>query len=117
MVNNKSFDVIFSALSDPTRREMVSRLSTRGRMSVADLSEPFSVSKPAITKHIKKLEQAGLLARHVDGRTHFCELRQEPLEQIATWLDFYIPFWNKKLDQLEAHLAANPGPSDPRSMD
>lgn len=108
MVNSNSFNTIFSALSDPTRREMIARLSNRGRMSVAELSEPFPVSKPAITKHIKKLEQAGLLTRHIDGRIHYCELRPEPLEQVASWVDFYVPFWNKKLNQLETHLAESP---------
>jgi len=106
MVNKDSLDPIFAALGDATRRAMVSRLAS-GRMTITELSEPFSISKPAITKHIKKLEQVGLLVRHIDGRTHYCELRPEPLKNVATWLSFYEQFWNTKLDQLAAHLASN----------
>ncbi len=107
MVNYKDerLDIVFSALSDPTRRHMLSRLSKQ-QMSVAELAEPFAMSKPAITKHLKYLERAGLIRRHIDGRVHRCELVVEPLSDVAKWLRFYETFWTQKLDQLEAHLTS-----------
>lgn len=106
MVNyeDQQLNGIFAALSDPTRREMVSRLAG-GRMSVTDLSSPFSISKPAISKHLKRLEEAGLLQRQIEGRVHYCELRTAPLAEVSKWIKFYEGFWNSKLDQLEAHFS------------
>lgn len=104
MVNkDKQLDTLFSALSDATRRNMLSRLATK-QMSVAELSEPFAMSKPAITKHLKVLEQAGLIQRHIDGRIHRCELQAAPLNAASQWLQFYEKFWNNKFDQLDAFL-------------
>lgn len=108
MVNyiEAQLDTVFSALSDPTRREMIARL-TRGDMSVADLAEPFKISKPAVTKHLKKLERAGLIRRHIEGRTHRCELVAEPLSEVSHWLQFYERYWNAKFDQLDAYLSSD----------
>lgn len=105
MVNNSStsLDAIFSALSDPTRREMLARLS-RQQMSVSELAQPFNMSKPAITKHLKVLENAGLLTRTIDGRIHHCRLSAAPLSEAADWLAFYEHFWQQKLDALEGFL-------------
>ena len=105
MVNNgiKTLDLVFSALADPTRRAMLGRLSGK-TMSVKELSEPFSMSKPAITKHLKVLERAGLLARDKVGRVHHCNLDSRPLRQVSDWLSHYEQFWNEKLDSLEAFL-------------
>ena len=105
MVNNNTdtLNLVFSALADPTRREMLGRLSGR-TMSVKELSEPFSMSKPAITKHLKVLERAGLLARDKVGRVHHCNLDSRPLRQVADWVSHYERFWIDKLDSLEAFL-------------
>lgn len=74
-------------------------------MSVADLSEPFHISKSAITKHIKVLENSGLLSRTIEGRVHRCRLEPKPLAAISEWVSFYEKFWNNKLDALDAYLA------------
>ena len=105
MVNNRStqLDVIFSALSDSTRRDMLLRL-TKGEMSVTDLAAPFDMSKPAITKHLKVLEKAGLLRRQIIGRTHRCRLAPQPLSEAAEWIAFYEKFWNQKFDALDKYL-------------
>lgn len=73
-------------------------------MSVADLSRPFKVSKSAITKHLKVLENAGLLDRTIVGRVHRCRLKPKPLAAVSEWLSFYEKFWNNKLDALDAYL-------------
>jgi DNA-binding transcriptional ArsR family regulator len=89
--NATQLDTIFSALSDTTRRAMLSRLAN-GEMSVTDLARPFSLSKPAITKHLKVLEKAGLMRRQIAGRVHLCRLEPEPLSQVSHWLAFYEKF-------------------------
>lgn len=105
MVNIKEqqLSAIFSALSDPTRRAMLARLG-REDMSVKDLAEPFSISKSAVTKHVKVLEKSGLLNRTVEGRVHKCRLQAETLQQVSEWVEFYSKFWNTKLDSLENYL-------------
>lgn len=110
MVNNsiQQLDQIFSALSDATRREMLSRLAER-EMPVWELAEPFNMSKPAITKHLKVLESAGLMKRSVQGRTHICRLTSSPLSEVADWLAFYEKFWSKKLDGLDEFLTSRKG--------
>ena len=92
---------VFHALSDPTRRQMLRRLS-RGEQSVGDLAEPFQMSLAAASKHIKTLERAGLIRRSVDGRTHRCRLEPKPLARAHAWLTFYERYWNTRLDALEA---------------
>lgn len=106
MVNNdeQQLSRIFSALSDSTRRAMLLRLAEE-EMSVAELSKPFGITKSAITKHLKVLENAGLLGRTIEGRVHRCRLEPQPLAAISKWLTFYEKFWNNKLDALDAHLA------------
>ena len=83
---------------------MLSSLSDE-EMSVTDLSEPFDMTKSAITKHLKVLESAGLLGRTIEGRVHRCRLKSEPLEVVSEWLSFYDKFWNNKLDALDAYLS------------
>lgn len=100
-------DVIFSALSDSTRRAMLLRL-TQGEMSVMELATPFAISKPAITKHLKVLEKAGLLRRRIIGRVHRCRLVPQPLGDAAKWIAFYESFWNKKFDALDKYLNETP---------
>lgn len=105
MVNYKEqhLSQIFSALSDPTRRAMLVRLR-KEEMSVADLSQPFNMTKSAITKHVKILENAGLLKRTIDGRVHYCRLDAKPLKHASDWMKFYERFWNNKFDALDTFL-------------
>ncbi len=105
MVNNtdSQLSLIFSALADPTRRAMLQRLGNE-QMSVAELSEPFDMTKSAITKHVKTLENAGLLIRSIEGRNHYCKLDHRPLKKASKWMHFYEQFWNEKLDALEFFL-------------
>ena len=96
-------DQIFHALADPTRREMIRMMSSKER-TVSELAEPFDMSLAAISKHIKVLEQAHLLNRTVQGRTHICHLDGRALSQATAWLRLYEQFWNKRFDLLEAEL-------------
>ena len=100
MVN---IDRVFSALADPTRRAIIERLA-EGEATVTQLSLPFSVSLPAISKHIKVLERCGLLQRRVEGRLHHCHLVRAPLRQAQEWLDRYHAFWDQQLDSLATFL-------------
>ncbi|WP_298859156.1 metalloregulator ArsR/SmtB family transcription factor [uncultured Gimesia sp.] len=108
MVNSRTqqLDETFFALSDPTRRAIIARLAD-GDSTVAELSEPFHVSAPAISKHLKVLERAGLLTRDRDGRTRRCHLIPEPLKEAAEWVEKYQDFWEGKLDQLAKYLEQN----------
>ncbi len=105
MVNSRSqqLDETFFALSDPTRRAIIARLAD-GDTTVAELSEPFRVSAPAISKHLKVLECAGLLTRERDGRARRCHLVPEPLKEAAEWVEKYQRFWEGQLDQLAQYL-------------
>ncbi|MEL7489212.1 MAG: metalloregulator ArsR/SmtB family transcription factor [Pseudomonadota bacterium] len=98
-----SLDSTFSALADPTRRAIMTALSN-GERSVGELAEPFDMSLNAVSKHIKKLEAAGLVRRHRVGREHFLSVAPHSLESAALWLERRRRFWNKKLDKLEAVL-------------
>ena len=102
-ISAAKLDVIFSALSDATRRAILQRL-TKGDMSVMELAEPFDISKPAVTKHLKVLENAGLLRRQIIGRIHRCRLVPQPLSEAAKWIAFYESFWNTKFDALDKYL-------------
>ena len=82
---------------------MLQRL-TKGEMSVTELAEPFDISKPAVTKHLKVLENAGLLRREIVGRVHRCRLVPQPLSDAAEWIAFYEKFWTKKFDALDKYL-------------
>lgn len=100
-------DRTFSALADPTRRAILTRLA-HGETSVSDLAKPFSVSLPAISRHLRVLEHAGLLERRKLGRVHHCRLRAAPLRQATHWMEHYRAFWEQQLDGLAAYLKANP---------
>jgi DNA-binding transcriptional ArsR family regulator len=104
MVNyNVQLDEVFYALSDSTRRSILDRLSS-GEATVKELAEPFAMSLPAVSKHLKVLEKAGLLGREVDGRVHHMRLRPEGLRTAAEWVDHYRKFWDAQLDRLSAFL-------------
>jgi len=96
-------DIIFHALGDPTRRQMLRELAT-GERTVGQLAEPFAISLAAASKHIKALERAGLIDREVKGRTHLCRLHPGPLASAHEWLGFYERFWTSRLDALERLL-------------
>jgi DNA-binding transcriptional ArsR family regulator len=93
----------FSALADPTRRAILARLAS-GEASVTELAEPFDMSLPAISKHLKVLERAGLIARSRDAQWRPCRLEAKPLKGAADWLERYRIFWEQSLDRLEAYL-------------
>ena len=95
---------VFSALADPTRRAILARLS-QGEATVTELAEPFAISMPAISRHLKVLEQAQLIQRKVDAQWRVCELQAEPLRQAADWLEHYRQFWQQSFDQLAEYLA------------
>jgi DNA-binding transcriptional ArsR family regulator len=97
------FDLVFTALSDPTRRSIVRRLAG-GEATVLELAEPFPISLPAISRHLKVLEQAGLISRSRDGQRRPCRLRSEPLVEIATWAEHTRAAWEHRLDRLDAHV-------------
>ena len=97
------FDEVFSALADPTRRAIVRRLA-EGEATVLELAEPFPISLPAISRHLKVLEQAGLISRGRDGRRRPCRLRPEPLAEVAAWAEHTQAAWEQRLDRLEEHL-------------
>lgn len=94
---------IFSALADPTRRAILTKLSG-GESSVKELAEPFAISAPAITKHLKVLEKAGLIARGKDAQWRPCRLKAAPLKEASDWIDQYKTFWEESLDRLDDYL-------------
>ncbi|MFT5524450.1 MAG: DNA-binding transcriptional ArsR family regulator [Pirellulaceae bacterium] len=116
MVNSRTqqLDETFFALSDPSRRMMLARLAG-GDMTVAELSEPFEVSAPAISKHLKVLERAGLLSREREGRVRRCHLMAEPLKDALEWMQKYRIFWEAQLDQLADYLEKPTAIETPRS--
>src|SRR6187200_1422390 len=94
----------FAALADPTRRAILARLAT-GERSVGELAEPFDMSLPAVSKHLKVLERAGLITRGRDAQWRPCRLEPRPLKGAADWLEHYRVFWEQSLDRLEGYLA------------
>lgn len=92
-----------SALADPTRRAILARLSL-GEASVGELAEPFEMSLPAVSKHLKVLERAGLISRGREAQWRPCRLEAAPLRDVNSWLDSYRRFWEEKFDRLDAYL-------------
>lgn len=93
----------FAALADPTRRAILARLST-SEASVTELAAPFEISMPAISKHLKVLERAGLIARGRDAQWRPCSLRAGPLKEAAEWLEHYRLFWEQSFERLDVYL-------------
>jgi DNA-binding transcriptional ArsR family regulator len=93
----------FSALADPTRRAILARLAS-GEASVSELAEPFAMSMPAVSKHLKVLERAGLIARGREAQWRPCRLAARPLKDAAAWIDHYRRFWEESLDRLDGYL-------------
>ena len=93
----------FAALADPTRRAILARLAS-GQTSVTDLAKPFDISLPAVSKHLKVLEGAGLIARSRDAQWRPCRLQANPLKDIADWVEYYRRHWEESFDKLERYL-------------
>jgi DNA-binding transcriptional ArsR family regulator len=100
MVENR-LDTVFRALADPTRRGMLANLAL-GERSIGELAEPYAMSLAGASKHVKVLEDAGLLSRRKSGRTHLCSLEAAPLAEAEKWLRQWEKFWNVRLDRLQA---------------
>jgi len=105
--NQHHLDLAFGALSHPIRRGILARLST-GEATIAELAKPFKVSAPAITKHMRILEEAGLLSRKKLGREHHCRLERKRMKEAEAWIENHRKFWNERLDALEQYLKENP---------
>jgi DNA-binding transcriptional ArsR family regulator len=93
----------FSALADPTRRAILARL-VAGECSVSELAEPFDMSLPAVSKHLRVLQRAGLIARRRDAQWRPCRIEAGPLKEIADWAEHYRHLWEERLDRLDAYL-------------
>lgn len=96
-------DRVFSALADPTRRHVLEALG-QGSLAVSELAAPHGMSLPGFMKHLRVLEEAGLIARNKEGRVVSCELSAAPMKQAATWMQRYEKFWSEKLDALARYL-------------
>ena len=105
-------DTVFRALGDATRRRMLRELAS-GERTVSQLAEPFAMSLAAASKHIKALENAGLIHREVRGRTHLCRLAPGPLASAHQWLSFYERFWADRLDVLDRLLRTEDAKKSP----
>jgi DNA-binding transcriptional ArsR family regulator len=98
-----ALDRTFSALADPTRRAIIVRLA-QGEATVGQLAEPFDISLPAISRHLKVLEEASLISNERQGKHRRCRLKPEALAGVAEWIDFNRRFWSASFDRLEARL-------------
>lgn len=116
MTQTQSLDRTFSALADPTRRAILSRLAS-GEASVTELAEPFDMSLPAISKHLKVLERAGLIARGQKAQWRPCRLEAAPLKVATDWLLSYQSFWKGSLDALETYLGESEPPATRRGQE
>jgi DNA-binding transcriptional ArsR family regulator len=102
-ISEDRLDATFSALADPTRRAILARLAS-GETSVSELAEPFEMSMPAISKHLKVLQRAGLIERGREAQWRPCRLSAGPLKDASDWLDRYRRFWEESLDRLDVYL-------------
>ncbi len=93
----------FAALADPTRRAILARLAS-GECAVTELAEPFEMSLPAVSKHLRVLERAGLIARRVDAQWRPCRLEAGPIKDVADWAERYRALWEQRFDRLESYL-------------
>ena len=103
MIQSQQLDAVFAALADPTRRAILARLAA-GEATVMELAEPFDMSQPAISKHIKVLEQAGLVSRSRLAQTRPCKLEAARLKEVSDWLDTYRGMWEDRFDRLGDYL-------------
>lgn len=103
MVKYNRLDVTFAALADPTRRAILSRLA-RGEASVTDLAKPFRMSLPAVSKHLKVLQRAGLVVQSREAQWRPCRLEAKPLKDIAEWVEHYRTYWEHSFDEMDSYL-------------
>src|SRR5262245_34740417 len=103
MAHSQHLDATFAALADPTRRAILARLAS-GEVSVMDLAKPFAMSQPAISRHLKVLERAGLITRGRDAQRRPCRIQAKPLGQASGWLEKYRQFWEANFQRLDALL-------------
>jgi DNA-binding transcriptional ArsR family regulator len=113
MVEQTGLDGVFAALGDPTRRAIVARLA-EGEAALSELAGPFDMSLPAVSKHVRVLIAAGLVAQEKRGRTRYCRLERQPLHAAGTWISNYADFWRGQLDSLAAHVHGPPRDEGPR---
>ena len=102
-MNQEQLNHTFAALADPTRRAILARLA-EGESTVSELADPFDISMPAITKHLKVLERAGLISRGREAQRRPCRIEARPLQQAIGWLEQYRQIWEQRLDRLDAYL-------------
>ena len=102
-MTNDHLSATFAALADPTRRAILARLLA-GECSVTELAEPFEMSMPAVSKHLRVLERAGLIARRRDAQFRPCRIEPGPLKDVAQWMERYREVWEERLDRLDAYL-------------
>jgi DNA-binding transcriptional ArsR family regulator len=103
MTADDQLSVVFAALADPTRRAILARLAD-GDATVTELAEPFSISMPAISRHLKVLEHAGLIARSRSGQWRSSSLQAGPLKAATDWMEQYRQYWDSSFDRLDVHL-------------
>ena len=101
--NEEHLNAVFAALADPTRRAILARLAS-GEATVAELSEPFAMSSPAITKHLKVLQRAGLISQSRQAQWRPCKLETKALQEAFDWIETYREFWEESFDRLEDYL-------------
>ena len=102
-MDNDQLSATFSALADPTRRAILARLAS-GACSVTELAEPFEMTMPAVSKHLRVLERAGLIARGREAQWRPCRLEAAPLKEVADWVERYRVIWEQRLDRLDRYL-------------
>lgn len=115
-MTSEQMDAVFAALADSTRRAILERLAA-GEATVMELNEPFAISAPAITKHLKVLEKAGLITRSREGQWRPCQLAPQPLHEVADWVGRYRKFWEANLDNLEEYLRELQQEQEPKDDD
>lgn len=113
VTNDAQLDLVFGALADTTRREILARLAEREH-NVGELAAPFTMSRPAISKHLRVLERAGLVRRDPDGRVSRCRLDAGPMLEAARWVETYRVFWENQLDALARYFEGESTPHEPR---
>jgi len=113
-LNSALLNLVFAALSDPSRRGIVERLRD-GEATVSDLAAPLAMSLPAVSKHLRALEKAGLLQRRIVGRTHFLKVNPSPLKEASRWIERHRLWWEGSFDRLEKFLAETETKPKPQS--
>ena len=117
MLHSQGVSSAFAALGDPTRLAILSRLADQGELTVQEIAQPFAMSLPAVSQHLKVLEHAGLILRRRDGQRRPCQLRPERLAEAMAWLNFTRSAWEARFDRLARFLHDTPQQTDPKGTD